>query len=363
MFLYLLIIFRLQESLSLQRFVLEFDAPSGYNISIRTLASLQKKTFMLITRRNEFRYIMKDSNMEKIKNWIALSRLPFHTVGILPFVLGTILAFKINSAVSLEVFILGISGVILIMLSTYHSGEYFDYDGDVISNRLHENPFAGGTRMLPEGKISPGVPFWTSIVTLIIAGGIGIILQFFFKTGKYTLLLGCLGAFSGFFYSTKPVRLVQRGVGEIFIGFCYGWLPVASAFYIQTGAFHPVIHWMAIPIGLSIFNVILLNEFPDYEADKATGKKNLLYRIEKQKGMLLYVAFNLLTSITLLASPLLGIPFKVVYFYLPFLIISLYIMVMMLRGEYNNREKLKILCGLNIAVNLGTSLSYILAYI
>jgi len=63
-------------------------------------------------------------------------------------------------------------------------------------------------------------------------------------------------------------------------------LPVASAYYIQTSAIHPVIHWMAIPIGITIFNVILLNEFPDYEADKATGKKNLLYRLGKKVEIL-----------------------------------------------------------------------------
>jgi 1,4-dihydroxy-2-naphthoate polyprenyltransferase len=318
---------------------------------------------MLRSRRNEFRYFMRNSNIEKIKAWLILSRAPFHTVGILPFVLGTILAYKINSAFSIEIFLLGVSGVILIMLSTYHSGEYFDYPEDVISNRLHQNQFAGGTRILPNGKISPWVPFGTSIVSLIIAGAIGIILQFVFKTGPYTLLLGFLGAVSGFFYSTKPVRLVQRGVGEIFIGFCYGWLPVASAYYIQTSAINPVIHWMAIPIGLTIFNVILLNEFPDYEADKATDKKNLLNRLGKNNGSCLYIAFSLLASAAALASPFWGIPFKVVYFYLPVLIISLFIVVMMLRGKYEDKNILEKLCGLNIAVNLGTSLAYILAYI
>ena len=306
---------------------------------------------------------MQNSNIVKIKTWFVLSRPPFHTVGILPFVLGTLLAYKINSAFSMEIFLLGVSGVILIMLSTYHSGEYFDYQGDVISNRLHDNQFAGGTRILPNGKISPLVPFWTSIVTLIIAGAIGVILQFILKTGPYTLLLGFLGAFPGFFYSTKPVRLVQRGVGEIFIGFCYGWLPIASAYYIQTSAIHPVIHWIAIPIGLTIFNVILLNEFPDYEADKATDKKNLLYRVGKKNGNFIYIVFSLLASAATLASPLFGIAFKIVYFYLPVLIISLFIIVMMLRGKYEDKKMLEKLCALNIAVNLGTSLVYILAYI
>jgi 1,4-dihydroxy-2-naphthoate octaprenyltransferase len=306
---------------------------------------------------------MQNSNIEKLKGWISLSRPPFHTVGILPFILGTILAYKINSTISIEIFILGVSGVILIMLSTYHSGEYFDLRGDILSNRIHKNKFAGGSRMLLSGKLPPAIALWTSIITLIIAAAIGCILQFIFKTGPYTLVLGLLGAFPGFFYSTPPIRLVKRGLGEIFIGFCYGWLPVASAYYIQTGTIHPIIHWLAIPIGLTIFNVIFLNEYPDYEADKATGKNNLLNRIGKKNGKALYVAFSLLASVAMLASPLLGIPFKVIYFYLPILIISLFIVVMMLRGKYEDRKMLEILCALNIAVNLGTSLAYILAYI
>ena len=99
--------------------------------------------------------------------------------------------------------------------------------------------------------------------------------------------------------------------------------------------------------------------FPDYDADKATGKKNLLNRLGKKNGNVLYVAFSLLASAAMLASPFWGIPFKVVYFYLPILIISLFIIVMMLRGKYEDKKMMEILCALNIAVNLGTSLAYI----
>jgi 1,4-dihydroxy-2-naphthoate octaprenyltransferase len=326
-------------------------------------ASLQRKTFMLISHRNERGYFMQNSKIEKIKNWLALSRPPFHTVGILPFILGTILAYKINFTFSMEIFLLGVIAVMLIMLSTYHLGEYFDYREDEISQRLYKSNFAGGSGVIPAGTMPRSVALWTGVISFLLAGIIGITLQFVLKTGPYTLLLGCLGAFPGFFYSTKPVRLVQRGIGEIFIGFCYGWLPVASAYYIQTGVIHPVIHWIAIPIGLTIFNVIFLNEYPDYEADKSTGKKNLLYRIGKEKGKFLYIAFSLLASAAVLASPFWGIPYKVIYFYIPVLIISLFIVAMMLRGKYEDKKMLEKLCGLNIAVNLGTSLVYILVYI
>lgn len=306
---------------------------------------------------------MQLSIKDILLGWFGLSRPPFHTVGVLPFILGTVLAYKFNSSISLTIFTLGILAVILIMLSTYHAGEYFDYREDEISQRFYKSNFAGGSGVIQSGKLPRSVPFWTSIVSFFIAGGIGLLLQFYFKTGHYTLLLGCLGAFPGFFYSTRPIRLVERGFGEIFIGFCYGWLPVASAYYIQTATIHPVIHWLAIPIGLTIFNVILLNEFPDYEADKSAGKRNLLNRSGKKNGMVIYVTLSLLASLAMVTSPLQRVPFKVLYYYLPILIISLFIVIMMLRGKYEDRKMLEILCGLNIAVNLGTSLAYILAYI
>jgi len=279
---------------------------------------------------------MKNSFKQTLTGWMILSRPPFHIVGILPFVLGTMLAYRLARAFSLEVFILGIAGVILIMLSTYHSGEYFDQKENAISSRLHQNQFAGGTRMIPEGKMPPGVALWTSIITLLMALTIGIVLQFVYQTGPYTLVLGCLGALPGFFYSTEPIRLVKRGLGEMFIGFCFGWLPVASSYYIQTATIAPVINWLWLPIGLSIFNVILLNEFPDYEADVATGKKNLLYRIGKQEGNVVYIIFNLLTCLTMLLSPCFGIPFKVIYFYLPFVPVALFIVYQILNNRHED---------------------------
>lgn len=306
---------------------------------------------------------MQNNFKQMLQGWVVLSRPQFHIVGILPFLLGTFLANRLTGVFNPEVFILGILGMILIMLSTYHAGEYFDQRENTLSARLHQNRFAGGTRIITDGKISARVALWTSIISLLIALGIGLTLQFVYKTGSYTLLLGSLGALPGFFYSTEPIRLVKRGVGELFIGFCYGWLPVASAYYIQTAAIAPVIHWLWLPIGFSIFNVILLNEFPDYDADLAAGKKNLLVRIGKEKGKWVYIIFNLLTCLTMMMSPFFGIDFKVIYFYLPFAAIAFFIVYQILKNRHEDAHRLELLCGLNIAVNVGTSLAFILAYV
>ena len=212
-------------------------------------------------------------------------------------------------------------------------------------------------------QVSRKIPLVTSIIAILLAGIIGIVLQFVFHTGEYTLLLGAVGAFMGFFYSTRPIRFVGRGVGEIFIGFCYGWLPVATSYYLQAGYVHPLIHLVSLPIGLTIFNVILLNEFPDYLADTQTGKRNLLVRVGKEKAVIIYIFANVLSWIIFLFSFKYGVPYKALYLYGMVFLVSLFVVVMMATKKYESQNILEILCGLNIAVNLGTTGAYIVAFI
>ena len=261
----------------------------------------------------------------KISVWIKLSRPPFHTVGMLPFILGALLAWRLENTCNATVFILGISAVILIMLSTYHSGEYFDYQEDIISKKIHKNRFAGGSGVFPSGILPRKAALWTSLAFITIAGIIGLVLQLGLKTGPYTILLGAIGLFLGFFYSTKPVRLVASGFGELAIGLCYGWLPVAAAFYIQTGYINSIIHWIALPIGMTIFNVILLNEFPDYPADKKVGKKNMLVRLGIKRGVALYSAVSILAWTAMFLSIKAVVPFKALYLYIPVMVLSVII--------------------------------------
>jgi 1,4-dihydroxy-2-naphthoate octaprenyltransferase len=246
--------------------------------------------------------------MKKTAGWLKLSRPAFHSVGILPFILGTILAWRVDGVFHAAVGILGVLAVISVMLSTYYAGEYSDYKEDVISKSIFKSRFSGGSGVIQEGTISGREAQYASIIALISACIIGIILQFGLDTGPYTIPLGVLGIFSGFFYSTRPVRLVTRGIGEIFIGFCYGWLPIATAFYIQAGYLYPLIHWMSLPVGLTVFNVVLLNEFHDYPADQATGKRNILVRLGVEKGIMLYAVASVIAWGAMFCAIRAGVP-------------------------------------------------------
>lgn len=299
----------------------------------------------------------------KFAGWLGLLHPPFHTVGIFPFILGTVLAWRLDTSFNITALILSTLGVVLVMLATYHAEEYFSSKEDEHSRRLVRRRSAGSAGAIPRETRPRSLALLISLITISLATIIGFTLQFGLHTGPLTLLLGCLGALPGFFYSTRFIRLFEKGFGELFIGFCYGWLPLAAAFYIQRGYIAPCIHWMALPIGLSIFNVILLNEFPEYAADTTIGKPTLLVRLGKAKGMSIYILFSILSWFCMYFSIGAGIPRKALYFYLPVMGLSAGISLMMARGKYENPLLLELLCGLNIAVNLGTTVAYILAFL
>jgi 1,4-dihydroxy-2-naphthoate octaprenyltransferase len=299
---------------------------------------------------------------EKLRALLILSRPPFHSVGVLPFILGAVLAWRLEGIFNLAIFALGTLGVVFIMLATYYAGEYWDFEEDSLSARYGPSRFAGGSQILQRGLLSRHVAFWVSVASVLLALGVGFILQFGYQTGQWTILFGVLGILSGFFYSTRPVRWVSRGWGEILIGFCYGWLPVAVGYYLQTGSIAPMIHWMAIPIGFTIFNVVLLNEYPDYQADLAAKKTNLAVRLGQEHASSLYSLVNVGSLAAMLLSLSQGVPLRTLWFYSPIMLLSLVLVVLMMRGYWRNRAILERMCAANLIVNLGTTAAYILAF-
>lgn len=230
--------------------------------------------------------------------WWRLSRIPFLSVGILPLFLGFILAWRWGYYGPLSIYILTSLIVILIMWMTYYLGEWNDLKGDRLNQKF--NAFSGGSRVLIQGALPSWIALFLGYGCLLGAIVFGLYLYFQYKPGQWTLLLGGIGLFSGYFYSSKPFQWAYRGLGEILIGFCYSWLPMATGFYLLTGFFHREIFLLSIPVGLSIFNVILINEFPDEEADRMVGKKTLIVRFGIERMRDLYTGISILTGLSFL---------------------------------------------------------------
>ena len=111
------------------------------------------------------------------------------------------------------------------------------------------------------------------------------------KAGMQVLWLGLIGFISGLFYTAPPFRFSSRkGLGELLIGINFGPLMVAGSTLIQTGKLLPEAFLAGIPLGFLIAAVVYINEFPDHDSDKATGKNTLIVVFGPEKARVGYVA-------------------------------------------------------------------------
>jgi 1,4-dihydroxy-2-naphthoate octaprenyltransferase len=111
------------------------------------------------------------------------------------------------------------------------------------------------------------------------------------KAGMSVLWLGLIGFLSGLFYTAPPFRFSSRkGLGELLIGLNFGPLMVAGSTLVQTGQLLPEAFLAGIPLGFLIAAVVYINEFPDHDSDKATGKNTLIVTLGPEKARVGYVA-------------------------------------------------------------------------
>ncbi len=215
-------------------------------------------------------------------------RAPFLTGAIVPVILGTCIAWASTGVFLLDIFFLTLIAGVCVHIGSNVANDYFDHkSGTDDINVEYVRPFTGGSRMIQRGWMSPREVFAESMTFFAIGGGIGLYLAY--TRGIEVLILGIIGIGSGFFYTAPPFRLVNRGIGEIFIGLNFGILMTLGAYFVQT----QVLAWEAvipsIPIAILITAVLYINEFPDHDADKAVGKLTAVVRLGRKRASKGYV--------------------------------------------------------------------------
>jgi len=175
---------------------------------------------------------------------------------------------------------------------TYVANEYFDYEND--SRNLTRIGGAdtvgvtttGGTRVLVKGLIARRHALIFAVTAFVLAIPVGLFLQFGLGTGPLTIPLGVLAVFIGWFYTAPPIRACYRGLGELFIAVGQGTV-VFGAYYVQQG-FSMLPLLVSLPWFLALPALKIIREFPDYEADRATGKRGLTLRFGRERMASVY---------------------------------------------------------------------------
>jgi 1,4-dihydroxy-2-naphthoate octaprenyltransferase len=249
-----------------------------------------------------------------VTKWIRAMRAPFFTASAVPVLVGTALAFNLTGRFNLYKFILVLVGVPLFNAGTNLANDYYDHktSNDEINTRV--TPFSGGSRVIQEGTVSPKHMLAASLLFFAAGSIIGLYLNAV-TPGNVVLYLGIFGLLSGFFYTAAPVLIGYRGIGEFVVGLDLGTLAILGAYYVQAHSLSWPAFWLSLPIGFLVAAILYINQFPDYDADKAVGKKHLVVRLGKKKAVYGYYLLILATYSVILAT----VVFKLVT---PFVLLS-----------------------------------------
>lgn len=221
-------------------------------------------------------------------------RAPFFTATIVPILLGTGIAYNLTNSINLFYFGLTLLGGLLLHGGANVINDYFDHksQNDEL-NKEFISPFTGGSRMIQEKLMTPKEVLIEAIVCLVLGSAIGIYLTI--KIGLVILAIGIFGVFSAVFYVDPKVKLVGRGIGEIFIGLNFGIAMTFGAYFVQTSQFSWIPIIASIPVAILIAALLYINEFQDAKADEAVGKNHLVILLGKKRAANGYVFLMLAT--------------------------------------------------------------------
>ena len=236
----------------------------------------------------------KISLMTKIFTWMVIMRLPFLSATFVPIFAGAAVASMLGFSISWGWLGLTLLGGSLLHIGTNTSNDYFDHKSgtDELNYNYSNVGLNGGSRSIQMGLITPKGMLKVAIITFALSAIVGIpLIQ---KAGMSILWLGLIGFLSGLFYTAPPFRFSSRsGLGELIIGLNFGPLMVAGSALVQTGILLPEAFLVGIPIGLLVAAIVYVNEFPDHNSDKATGKNTLIVVFGPEKARAGYVALVL----------------------------------------------------------------------
>jgi 1,4-dihydroxy-2-naphthoate polyprenyltransferase len=237
--------------------------------------------------------------MNGLAPWLGVARAPFL---LLPFTLvaAGAAAAAYEGAFGWGPTLLALVGLVLLHAAVNALNEASDMTTG-IDLRTTRTPFSGGSGTLPAGRLSVRATRAFAYACAAIGGLIGG--WFAMRLGPMFALLMAVGAASVLFYSDVFAR---TGVGEVFAGLGLGALPIWGAAWVQGQPPGPAALWAGVPGFFMTFNLLLLNEFPDEEADHAGGRVNLVLMLGRKGAALVYAAAAMLTPASIVVAVVRG---------------------------------------------------------
>ncbi len=240
--------------------------------------------------------------MRKWKFLLGPMRLPFLVLAPACVSVGAGTAYWQTGQIETWHLVLVLIGALSAHISVNVFNEYYDFRSG-LDMKTQPTPFSGGSGTLPAQPEMARKVLYLAWVAFFITASIG--LYFLWMRGWQILLVGSLGLILLITYTIwwvyQPVLcLMAPGIG-------FGVLMVMGTHFALSGTYS----WQAgvaslVPTFL-VSDLLLLNQFPDVEADRSVGREHFPILIGRRASAVLYGVILLLAYLTVILGVALGL--------------------------------------------------------
>ncbi len=230
-----------------------------------------------------------------LKAWFLAARPKTLSAAAVPVLLGIALAYRDAGEIAWVPALLCLFFAWVMQIDSNFVNDYFDFKhGNDDETRL------GPKRACAEGWITLSAMQRGIIATTLLGCLIGLPLILF--GGIEMIVVGVCCVVFCFLYTTC---LSYLGIGDLLVLLFFGIVPVCCTYYLVVPEVIQHVTWetvvTSIACGLVVDTLLIVNNYRDYDNDKATGKKTLVVKIGKRKTELLYCVLGNVAVLMIIA--------------------------------------------------------------
>ena len=205
--------------------------------------------------------------MNKALVWIMAARPKTLFAAFAPVIVGASLAVaekKFDAFSSVVALLCSI----LIQVATNYTNDLYDHlKGADTKERV------GPKRALNEGWVTTTQMKTAIYLTFGTAFLMGLYLVYI--GGPFILTIGILSIIAGFMYTGGPFPLAYNGLGDLFVFLFFGFVGTIGTYFINTSTVSSQALLASIPVGALVTNILVVNNYRDFEQDRKAGKRTL----------------------------------------------------------------------------------------
>jgi 1,4-dihydroxy-2-naphthoate octaprenyltransferase len=229
--------------------------------------------------------------------WIEAARPRTLAAAVAPVLVGTAAAAE---RLMLWRFLAALVVALALQVGVNYANDYFDgIRGVDTRDRV------GPRRAVASGLVAPAQMRLAMVAAFTVACVAGLLLAL--AAGLPLLLVGVASLVAALAYSGGSRPYASAGLGELSVFVFFGVVATVGSAYVQAERILPTAVAAAVPIGLLITAILVVNNARDIATDAAVGKRTLAVRMGRRRtgrlyAVLLAVAFASLTVVALVAG-------------------------------------------------------------